>query len=186
MEGTVWFSSVTEVTSKGKGMRESRVLVLNVSCEPLQILAIRRAVRLVLGGKAEVVEFGAGHLRSEHHVLARPTVIRLHRYVHVPYQDLPFTRAGVLLRDNYACQYCGATPLPALLTIDHVMPRALGGQSSWENVVTACRACNGRKANKPLHVAHMTLRSRPVRPTRPSLLRHLLSRHPTWHQYIVG
>jgi 5-methylcytosine-specific restriction endonuclease McrA len=167
-------------------MTESQVLVLNVSCEPLQILAVRRAVRLVLGGKAEIVESGRGHLRSERHVLVRPAVIRLHRYVHIPYRELVCTRRGVLLRDGFTCQYCGATPPAHLLTIDHVNPRSLGGRSTWDNVVTACRPCNARKANKPLHAAHMALRSRPVQPSRAVLLRHLLDRHPAWQPYLVS
>lgn len=162
------------------------MLVLNVSSEPLQLLAIRRAVRLVLGGKAEVVESGGGQLRSEQYVLDRPAVIRLHRYIHVPYHELPCTRGAVLLRDTYACQYCGSTPPVSLLTLDHVLPRSLGGRSTWENVVTACRPCNARKANKPLHVARMTLRTRPVQPSRSALLRHLLLRHPKWQHYIGG
>lgn len=161
------------------------MLVLNMSCEPLQLMGVQRAVRLVLGGKVEVIETGDGHLRSERFVLANPLVIRLSRYVHMPYQNLVCTRKGILLRDNHACQYCGATPSVHLLTLDHVVPRALGGRSTWENLVTSCRPCNGRKANKPLHVARMTLRTTPVQPTRAWMMRHLLGRHPTWQKYIV-
>ena len=161
------------------------MLVLNVSCEPLQLMGMHRAVRLVLGGKVEVVESGDGQLRSERYVLAHPLVIRLSRYVHVPYQHVPCTRKGILLRDNHACQYCGATPAAHLLTLDHVVPRSLGGRSNWENLVTACRPCNARKANKPVHVARMALRSTPVQPTRARMMREVLGRHPTWQKYIV-
>ncbi len=165
-------------------MQESRVLVLNVSCEPLQLMGVQRAVRLVLGGKVEVIETGHGHLHSERYTLAQPVVIRLQRYVHVPYHAPACTRKGVLLRDKYACQYCGAIPGAHLLTLDHIVPRALGGRSTWENLVTACRPCNSRKANKPLNVARMSLRSAPVQPSRAHMMQELLGRHPTWRKYI--
>ena len=165
-------------------MQESQVLVLNASCEPLQLTAVQRAVQLILSARAEIVTAGAGELRSARCTIARPVVIRLRRYVHVPYQDVACTRKGILLRDGYTCQYCGATPAVQLLTLDHVVPRALGGRSTWENMVAACRACNARKADQPLHVARMTLRSMPRQPARAWMLRYQLARHPAWQQYI--
>ena len=104
-----------------------RVLLLNVTYEPLTTVGLRRAVCLVLGGKAEVVHDDAGGviLHAATVALVTPSVIRLSRYVRVPYRNrVPLTRAALMRRDNYKCAYCGRKAE----TIDHVIPRSRGGQ----------------------------------------------------------
>src|SRR5689334_24201093 len=97
--------------------------------------------------------------------LAVPLVVRLVRYVAIPrYRQLPCSRRGVLARDRETCQYCGAKPGRAHLTIDHVLPRAQGGMTTWENVVAACAACNHRKANRTPQQAGLALIGPPRRP----------------------
>ena len=141
------------------------VLVLNATYEPLSVVSVRRAVLLLLKEKAEIVEAAEAELRSEHVSMPMPLVIRLVYYVRIPHRlSLPVTRRTVLARDHYTCQYCGRQPSRKDLTVDHIVPRSRGGHTAWENVVTACQRCNGRKGNRTPEEAGMSLLSPPVRP----------------------
>jgi len=141
------------------------VLVLNATYEPLNVVSVKRAVILLLKEKAELVEAAEAKLRSESLSVPVPLVIRLMYFVKIPRRiSLPVTRRGILSRDHYTCQYCGATPPRKELTIDHVVPRSRGGKTIWENVVTACQKCNGRKGCRTPIEAHMKLRAKPERP----------------------
>lgn len=140
-----------------------RALVLNVTYEPLSVVSGRRAAILVLDERAEVVHEGDDVLRSERLVLPVPSVVRLRTMVKVPYQrHLSLSRRGVLARDGYSCQYCGARAE----TIDHVVPRSRGGEHSWGNLVAACRPCNLRKGSRSLHECGLRLRREPCVPRR--------------------
>jgi 5-methylcytosine-specific restriction endonuclease McrA len=141
------------------------VLVLNATYEPLNVVSVRRAVLLLLKEKAELVEAAEAWLRSEHMEVPVPLVIRLVYYVRIPRRfTLPVSRRTVLARDDYTCQYCGIQPGKANLTIDHVLPRCQGGETTWDNVTTACGPCNRRKGNRLPEEANMPLQSRPRRP----------------------
>lgn len=129
-------------------------LALNASFEPLTMVPLRRALRLLLDGKAEIVEADADRVvRSERLTLPRPAVIRLMRFVHVPRKfRRQVTNTFLFARDRYTCQYCGR-PQAALrqresLTRDHLIPLSRGGLNEWTNVVTACSPCNTRKADR--------------------------------------
>ena len=140
-----------------------RVLLLNVTYEPLTTVGLRRAVCLVLGGKAEIVhdDVEGAVLHAASVALATPSVIRLSRYVRVPYRNrVPLTRAALMRRDNYRCAYCGRRAE----TIDHVIPRSRGGAHAWENCVASCTICNHRKADRLLEELGWTL---PVPPQVP-------------------
>ena len=140
-----------------------RVLLLNVTYEPLTTVGLRRAVCLVLGGKAEVVhdDVQGAVLHAASVALATPSVIRLRRYVRAPYRNrVPLTRAALMRRDNYRCAYCGRRAE----TIDHVVPRSRGGAHAWENCVASCTICNHRKADRLLEELGWTL---PVPPAVP-------------------
>lgn len=132
-------------------------LALNASFEPLTILTVERALRLVIDSKAEVLEVDAARrFRSEREEIPCPAVIRLVRFVHVPRRfRRQVTNTFLFARDSYRCQYCGRHRLELrdreFLTRDHVTPLSLGGSNSWENVVTACSTCNNRKAS---HLPH--------------------------------
>jgi 5-methylcytosine-specific restriction endonuclease McrA len=144
-----------------------RVLLLNITYEPLTTVGLHRAVGLVLAEKAEIVhdEISGLVLHSASVKLAVPSVIRLRRYVRIPHRNrVPLTRAALMRRDNYLCAYCGS----AADTIDHVIPRSRGGDSVWENVVTSCAPCNLRKGNRLPEEVSMTLRKQP-RPPAPVL-----------------
>ncbi|MBC8093244.1 MAG: HNH endonuclease [Pseudonocardia sp.] len=137
-------------------------LVLNATYEPLCVVPLRRAVVLVLAEKATVLETGEGLLRSERMQLAAPSVVRLSRYVRVPYrQSASLTRKAVMERDRHRCAYCTRRAD----TLDHVVPRSRGGDSVWENVVTSCATCNHKKGNRLLHEVQMVMRVHPRPPT---------------------
>ena len=143
-------------------------LALNASFEPLTLLPLRRALRLVIDEKAEILEIDEGRVfRSEKRDLPCPSVIRLKRFVHVPRKfRRQVTNTFLFARDSYRCQYCGRhrTQLRGreFLTRDHVVPLSRGGNNTWHNVVTACSPCNNRKGSHlglevgmmPLHSPH--------------------------------
>jgi 5-methylcytosine-specific restriction endonuclease McrA len=162
-----------------------RVLVLNASYEPLQIISVRRALILLLQEKAELIEAAEQQLRACHLSFDVPLVIRLVRYIRIPPRlKLPCSRRGVLARDHETCQYCGAQPGRINLTIDHVVPRSQGGLTVWNNVVTACRECNRKKGGRTPEQAHMTLRIRPRQPQYVAFaLLGEIERHDVWRKY---
>jgi 5-methylcytosine-specific restriction endonuclease McrA len=143
----------------------SQVLVLNATYEPMNVVSVRRAVLLLLKEKAQLVEAAEAEWRSERTALPVPLVIRLVYYVRIPQRfSLPLSRRTVMARDHYVCQYCGVQPGKASLTIDHVLPRSRGGDTVWENIVTACGTCNRRKGNRTPEEAGMHLLQQPGRP----------------------
>ena len=142
-----------------------QVLVLNAAYEPLSVVSVKRAVILLLKEKAELIEAAEARLRSERFSIPQPLVIRLVYFLKIPRRiSLPVTRRTVLARDNYTCQYCNTMPPRQKLTLDHVLPRSRGGKTTWENVVTACQKCNGRKGSRTPPEANMKLISEPRRP----------------------
>ncbi len=145
-------------------------LALNASCEPLTLVPMRRALRLLLDGKAEIIESDDGKVvRSEKLCFPRPVVIRLTKFIHVPRRfRRQVTNTFLFARDQYRCQYCGRTQ-PELkpreqLTRDHLIPMSRGGLNEWNNVVTACSPCNTRKANRMPHEINMHPMTVPVEP----------------------
>jgi len=145
-------------------------LALNASYEPLTILPVRRALRLVIDEKAEALEVDSDRkFRSESGVWAAPVVIRLVRYIHVPRRfRRQVTNTFLFARDGYRCQYCGRhrreLGYRESLTRDHVVPISRGGDNGWLNVVTACSRCNLRKGNRLPEECGMHLRAEPSVP----------------------
>jgi len=162
------------------------VLVLNASYEPLNVVTVRRAVVLLLKDKAQLVEAGEEHVRSEDLSLPKPAVIRLLAYVRIPYRlRLPVSRRGVLARDRWTCQYCGGQPKKPDLTIDHVVPRSQGGRKEWTNLVAACTRCNHRKGGRTPSQAGMRLMARPEEPRYVALaLIEGGDRYERWRKYL--
>lgn len=162
----------------------SKVLVLNASYEPLNICSWRRAVVLLIKGKAEQIEHNGKIVYAN---LPLPTVIRLRNYVKIPYKEISLSRRNVLHRDNYTCQYCADRRHD--LTIDHIIPRSRGGTDSWDNVVAACLKCNVKKGDRTPKEAAMVLHCSPRRPT--SHVYFEISKHATsgefhWKKYVIG
>ncbi|MGW1074210.1 HNH endonuclease [Streptomyces sp. NPDC002537] len=141
-------------------MRET--LVLNATFEPLATVTRRRAVVLVLQGKAVVEQARPGRVRASAVDVPVPQVIRLCRYVRVPFRRrAPWSRRGVLVRDRHRCAYCGRRAT----TVDHVVPRSRGGADSWLNTVAACAEDNHRKADRTPEQAGMRLLTPPFEPS---------------------
>ena len=160
----------------------ARALVLNATYEPLSVVTERRAVVLVLYGRADVVHGSGRTIRSARSELELPSVIRLRNYVRAPQRrSCAITRRGVFARDGNRCQYCGARAE----NIDHIQPRSRGGQHVWENVVAACRACNTRKRDRLLSENRMRLMTVPKPPGRFAWLRQAVGYVPdSWLAYI--
>jgi 5-methylcytosine-specific restriction endonuclease McrA len=131
-----------------------RCLALNASFEPLTMVPVRRALRLIIDGKAEIVETdGGGIVRSISLAVPRPAVIRLVKFIHVPRKfRRQVTNTFLFARDDYSCQFCGRRHhelrFRECLTRDHLVPLSRGGTNDWTNVITACSSCNTRKGNR--------------------------------------
>ena len=122
-------------------------LLLNATYEPLCVVSSRRAIVLVLAAKAESIDVTDDEVHAERVTVAVPVVVRLTRYVRVPFPvQVPLSRRAVFTRDSSTCVYCGASAT----SIDHVVPRSRGGTHTWDNVVAACRRCNHTKADRSL------------------------------------
>jgi 5-methylcytosine-specific restriction endonuclease McrA len=183
--GVVADKATAEGTPPVVGWGRRRVLLLNATFEPLTALPLRRAVLLMVCGKAEVVHGDASGLvmHSATSSLVVPSVIRLRTYVYVPYRArVPLTRAALMHRDNYRCAYCGGRAE----TIDHVIPRSRGGQHTWENCVASCARCNHRKADRLLAELGWPLRTAPVAPRGQHwrLLATMSDADPLWLPYL--
>jgi 5-methylcytosine-specific restriction endonuclease McrA len=137
------------------------VLVLNASYEPINICAARRAIVLVLKGVAMTEEINGHLLHSARFAVRVPSVIRLLEYRRIPHQTRALSRKNILLRDRNTCQYCGVLLPSSELTLDHIVPRSRGGQSTWENLVACCHPCNHKKGNHLLHECGMKLLREP-------------------------
>jgi 5-methylcytosine-specific restriction endonuclease McrA len=161
-----------------------QALVLNATYEPLAVVTSRRAVVLVLSAKAVSVEICDELLHSERQVVAVPTVVRLNRYVRVPYRSgVPLTRRAVFARDGGRCVYCNA---PAT-SLDHVVPKSRGGQHVWENVVSACGRCNHAKADRAIADLGWRLRRTPRAPS--GIHWRVVGSgrlEPGWHRYLIS
>jgi 5-methylcytosine-specific restriction endonuclease McrA len=161
----------------------AHALVLNATFEPLCVVSSRRAVVLVLSGRAVSVETADTVLHSERSAVRVPTVVRLTRFVRVPYRaHVPLTRRAVFARDGGRCVYCTA---PAT-SIDHVVPKSRGGAHVWENVVSCCRRCNHAKADRVIAELGWRLRRMPRAPSGPAWRVLGTGRmHPQWRSYLA-
>ncbi len=161
-------------------MLNSSVLVLNRSFLPVHVTSVRRAFSLIFQEVARAVnenyetfdfeawmrlpvqaEDAIGTPRGRIRV---PRVIALSGFDRVPRRSVRYSRLNVLARDKFTCQYCGERPHRSLLNLDHVVPRALGGKTTWENVVCSCVECNRRKGGRTPEQAKLRLRRHPERP----------------------
>lgn len=161
-----------------------KVLVLNTTYEPLNVCSVRRAVVLLLKGKAEVLEQAGTALHSERAAFEIPLVIRLQCYVSVPRRATVarISRRAVFARDRHRCQYCGSS---RHLTVDHVVPRSKGGLDSWDNLVTSCASCNRRKGDRAPDLVGLRLSHKPRAPEPMSfVLLHVDHIHESWRPYL--
>ena len=145
-------------------MLQLPVLLLNQNYEPLTILKLKRAITLVILGKVDTIENENGKLIHAISLTYRaPSVIRLKYYVKIKRKEISLTKKNIIKRDSHQCQYCGKKT--GLMTADHILPKALGGEESWENLVCACHECNNRKGDRSLQQSGMRLLKKPKRPS---------------------
>lgn len=169
---------------------ETNVLVLNRFYMAIRVVNVRRAMTLLYRDCAEVIVMEAGqfvsydfdswielselsalekqpdedYLLTTHCELRVPRICRLTRFERMPLQAVRFNRKNLFARDGYQCQYCGQKPPTNKLSLDHVIPRSLGGQTTWENIVCCCLRCNGKKGCRTPQQARMSLLSKPAKP----------------------
>jgi 5-methylcytosine-specific restriction endonuclease McrA len=142
----------------------SSVLLLNTSYEPLGVVSIQRAVRLLFCQKAEIVYDNGALLHSAGNKVTKkiiefpmPSVIRMLYYITHRKRGVTLTKRNVLLRDNFQCGYCSLSGDATTLTVDHVTPKSRGGKSTWLNLAACCEKCNSRKRDRTPQEAGMTL-----------------------------
>jgi 5-methylcytosine-specific restriction endonuclease McrA len=162
------------------------VLVLNANFEPIHVCSTRRAIGLIVNGKASLVLNGRGEIKTVSTSYPRPSIIRLEKMIKRPRPTVRLTKREVLRRDDFTCQYCGQRV--TILTVDHVVPRHMGGKHTWENLVAACPPCNHRKGGRTIDQAQMRLLHRPHEPA--ATAGYLFSRHlgenQEWLPFIEG
>ena len=145
-------------------MTMEKTLLLNITYEPLRVISWQKAVTLLTLGKVEVIEEYDQDVHSVSFVMRLPAVVRLLRWVKWRDESITFSRRHIYTRDHGKCQYCGKSLSRQELTYDHVIPKSQGGETSWENVVTCCIDCNGKKGGRTPQQAGMTLLKVPKRP----------------------
>lgn len=169
-------------------MSSLRSLLLNSSYEPMRIVSWQKALVLWFQGKVEILEYHSEFARSVQNKFQLPSVLRLKQYVRPRgSRAVRFCRENVYIRDAYTCQYCARKYPVKQLTLDHVVPASHNGPKSWTNVVTACRDCNQKKANRTPRTANMPLLSEPRAPSwLPTLELEIGEDHvpPDWSQYL--
>src|SRR5271154_1875540 len=156
-----------------------KILLLNSTYEVLSFISERKALKLFFKGKVDVLStwpdveiyYGSGHIQF-------PATLRLKYYVKKNYAQLAFSRKAVFKRDRFSCQYCGKFLKSGQVTVDHVIPKSMGGASSFNNCVTSCYACNNRKGSRTPEQANMILR---IRPAAPAGYLHYISESDSWH-----
>ena len=188
------------------------VLVLNKHYMPLRIINVKRAFCMLCRDLAEVISYEEGHFYNydfeswrdvsklkrsfepdEHdwittvnfHI-AVPRIVRLFVYDRLPRADVKFNRRNIFARDGNRCQYCGKKFPTAELSLDHITPRSLGGEASWENLVCACTGCNTKKGGRTPRQANMKLIKIPEKPKRnPTVHLHLSNqKYHSWKQFL--
>jgi 5-methylcytosine-specific restriction endonuclease McrA len=166
------------------GTLHAKVLLLNQSYEPLSICNVKKAIILILLGKADLI---AENQKKSIHSVTRefpwPSVIKLNDYKKLPFKKIILTRKNIIRRDNHKCGYCGRGDLP--LTIDHVIPKSRGGQDSWENLVAACLPCNNKKGDRTPEEASLKLRNKLFTPSYIMFIKNSVSRiDDNWKQFL--
>jgi len=187
-----------------RSMLNSSVLVLNHSYLPIHVTSVRRAFSLIYQEAARAVDeayrtfdfeqwrelaaLDGEWVGTPRGPIRVPRVIALLHFDRVPMRHVRYSRVNVFARDKFTCQYCGARPHRSELNLDHVIPRSMGGKTSWENVVCSCVECNRRKGGRTPEQARLRLSRRPTRP-RFSPLANLVAAsacHEQWGPFLRG
>jgi 5-methylcytosine-specific restriction endonuclease McrA len=184
-------------------MLNSTVLVLNRSYLPVHVTTVRRAFSLIYQDQARAVneayetfDFASWRrlgappdddaIGTSSGAIRVPRVIVLNEFDRIPKRHVRYSRVNVFARDKFTCQYCGQRPPRSQLNLDHVIPRSLGGKTSWENVVCSCVECNRRKGGRTPEQARLRLRRAPARPRWTPLMNLMVSnvRYSEWRPFL--
>jgi 5-methylcytosine-specific restriction endonuclease McrA len=159
------------------------ILVLNADFQPLNVTNLKRGFNLVWKGKAEVVKYDADSpIESSERKYKRPIIIRLIRYVYIPFKKVPLSRHNIYRRDGHKCGYCESK---SNLTLDHIIPKSKGGKNSWTNLVTCCKKCNTKKDDRTPKQAGMKLLVKVYRPSFVEFVHGMKGgKRPEWHEYL--
>jgi 5-methylcytosine-specific restriction endonuclease McrA len=164
-------------------------LLLNYTYEPMSFISDRKLFKLLAKDKIEILEFWEGDAFSfgKGIKIKYPAVVRLKHHVRWIPKKAKFNRKGVFLRDRNMCQYCAKVLTPNKVTMDHVFPRARGGENSWKNCVASCTECNNKKGAKTPEEAKMVLLKKPVAPqlTISNEFHVMKNKHDSWNNYII-
>jgi len=171
----------TDFVREPGALKHYPALVLNADYRPLSYYPLslwpwQEAVKAAWLDRVDIVSEYDEVVRSPSTVIKIPSVVVLKDYVK-PQKQVAFTRFNLFLRDEFSCQYCGAR---GDLTFDHVVPRASGGITSWQNVVAACSPCNLRKGSRSLKQCGMNLQKPPRQPV-PEQLHNVGRKFPPNH-----
>jgi 5-methylcytosine-specific restriction endonuclease McrA len=184
------------------GVLDRPTLVLNRNWQPVNVATVARSLTMMWNESARAVDpddfrlytwadwsrlkpkDGEPFIQAVTLRLRVPEVVTLMHYDRPRESAVPFSRRNIFKRDHMTCQYCGARPGSEELTIDHVIPRAHGGTSTWENCALACVACNAKKANRTPDQAHMKLRRTPHRPSWKPLYASSGIRIESWSKFL--
>jgi len=166
-------------------MDNTSVLKLDSAFKPIEIISWEEAFVLTWLKKAYAVEYSDKWVHSSTKKFQVPSVIVLFRYIDEKFFTLPCTRKNILIRDENRCQYCTICFREGDLTIDHVIPRSKGGQSTWDNVVAACRSCNQRKRDHLVENSAVSLIKLPKKPSYRSIIKKRIGNaNLKWKQYL--
>lgn len=184
-------------------MLNSGVLVLNRAYLPIHVTSVRRAFTLIYRDLARAIdeqyqtfdfeswaELGSicegDTIGTARGPIPVPRVIVLTAYDRMPKRYVRFSRINIFARDNFTCQYCGDRPVRSELNLDHVVPRALGGRSTWDNVVCSCVDCNRRKGGRTPEQAGLSLTRLPAKPRWTPLMNLMVSsvRYKEWRPFL--
>ncbi len=197
-----------DMVDHGPNILKEKVLVLNRYYQAIQVTTVQRAICHLVKGSAKVITPDWTTHTLEEWVLAcrfyvsngngrvihspslsflAPEAIYLVKFDRLPRLEVVFSRANLLVRDQYTCQYCGkSVKNPKDRTIDHIIPRSRGGKTVWENVVLCCRKCNLRKGDRTPEEAGMKLLKKPKPPAWESIFMEDFpqDKRKTWQQFL--
>ena len=191
-----------QIRCKADSVLQRATLVLNRNWQPINVATVARSLIMLWNESARIVDpvdyqlydwsdwttlvpdQDEPFIQAVSQRIRVPEVISLTRFDRMPTQSVTFSRRNVFKRDKYTCQYCGTQPGTHELTIDHVLPRSQGGQSTWENCVLACVECNSVKADRTPEQARMRLLTQPIRPNWKPIYAERMDRAESWSKFI--
>lgn len=146
-------------------MEELQSLVLNCGFQPVGSISWKKAIVMIMTGKATMVESYDIPIRSQKETIACPSVISISKSIPHKRNMVTFSRNNIFARDKLTCQYCYKRFKKEQLTLDHVVPQCRGGKTNWSNIVTSCLKCNSKKSDKSLIQSGYRLKTQPKKPS---------------------